>query len=318
MTLCLVTGGGGFIGSHISRRLCAQGYQVRIFDNGSTGDKSRLEEAQGAVEWIDGDIRDFDHVSAAAKNAEVIFHFAAVASVQQCISNPLETHSVNVTGTAHVLQAAVQNNVRRVLFASSSAVYGDAPISPKHEAMHPAPISPYAVHKLAGEYYCSVWSRLYGLETVLLRYFNVFGPSQNPKGAYSAVIPKFIMAALQDQPPEVYGDGAQSRDFIHIDNVTDINLLAAFSPIFCGKTINVGSGEAITLNQLIHFIGAYLQTPIQPIYQRARSGDIKESLADITLLQSLTPNLSTQSFQSGLEQTIAWYRERIHNYQDVR
>ncbi len=291
---------------------------MRVFDNGSTGSKERLEEAQDSIEWVDGDIRNFDQVSLAAKNAEVIYHFAAAASVQQCISNPLETHSINVTGTAHVLQAAVENNVRRVIFASSSAVYGDAPISPKHEGMHPAPISPYAVHKLAGEYYCSVWSRLYGLETVRLRYFNVFGPSQTPNGAYSAVIPKFIMATTLEQQPILYGDGTQSRDFISIEDVTDINLLAAFSPNFSGQTINVGSGEAITLNQLIQYISAYWQKPILPILKPARTGDIKESLADITLLRSLAPDLNLQSFQAGLEQTITWYRERAHNYYDVR
>ena len=303
----LVTGGGGFIGSHIVRALVQDGKQVRVLDNSSSGSRSRLSDIQSDVDWQDGDIRDVAAVKKACQDVEVVFHHAAVASVPQSVAHPEMTHEVNVTGTLNILRIAQVSGVRRVLFASSSAVYGDLPTTPKHEMLPTRPISPYGVQKLAAEAYCRVWHKVYGLETVSFRYFNVFGPHQDPQSDYAAVIPRFITAVLAGNAPIIYGDGEQSRDFIPVQDVVAINLLAAHQPSVIGQVFNVGRGTSLTLNQLITELSAITNTTISPRYEAGRSGDIRESLADVALLHSLLDFHPPQSLRERLNETFIAY-----------
>ncbi len=305
----LVTGGGGFIGSHLVRALVQRGERVRVLDNQSSGGPYRIADVLKEVEWIDGDVRDLETVSQACRGAEVVLHQAAVASVPRSIAEPLETHASNVTGTLHVLMAARDAGVRRVVFASSSAVYGNLATTPKTEALPTVPLSPYGAQKLAAETYCRMWPALYGLETVALRYFNVFGPAQDPESEYAAVIPRFIARVLAGAPPMIYGDGEQARDFIYIENVVQTNLLAAVTPQAAGKVMNVGTGTKVTLNQLVAELGRIVGHPIQTVYEDARLGDVRESLADISLLRSTLAYEPTVSFSEGLQRTFQAYQD---------
>lgn len=309
MSSYLVTGGGGFIGSHLVRALVQRNLHVRVLDNNFSGSRQRIADVLHDVEWVDGDVRDIDIARKVCQGVEVVFHHAAVASVPRSIAEPELAHASNVTGTLHMLLAARDAGVRRVVLASSSAVYGDMPETPKKETTPVQPISPYGAQKLAAEMYCRVWHFIYGLETVVLRYFNVFGPGQHPQSEYAAVIPKFISAVINEQAPVVYGDGEQSRDFIYISNVVDINLLAAIVPEAAGKIINVGSGVKVTVNQLLAHLGQIAARPLYPVYQSGRPGDVHESLADISLLRSVLGYEPLCSFTTGLALTFQAFKE---------
>ncbi len=301
----LVTGGAGFIGSHIARTLAAQGKRVRIFDDFSTGRAANVTGATGDIEIVRGDLRDAEAVRAAAEGVDVIFHEGAIASVPRSLAEPALTLDVNVKGTLHTLEAARHAGVRRVVIASSSAIYGDTPTLPLSEHMRPRPLSPYAAHKLTSEQLCEVYARLYGLETVALRYFNVFGPRQDPNSEYAAVIPRFVSRLRDGKRPVVYGDGEQSRDFIHISDVVRANLLAATTPDAAGGVFNVGAGERTSLNHLLHIASALLVTEMQPDYQPARAGDIRDSVADISLARQTLGFAPQMSLRDGLAELLA-------------
>jgi UDP-glucose 4-epimerase len=307
----LVTGGCGFIGSHIVRELVRRGERVRVLDNGSSGDPARLTDVRADIELVIGDVRDAETTHAVCQGVEVVLHQAAMASVPQSVSEPELTHQVNVTGTLNILLAAREAGVRRVVFASSSAVYGDQPVSPKTEVLPAIPSSPYGVQKLAAESYCRIWPALYGVEAVALRYFNVFGPGQDPTSDYAAVIPRFITAILAGRPPIVYGNGEQTRDFLYIQNVVEINLLTASVPAASGVVLNVGSGVAISLNQLLAELERIMGKEINVTSQQARSGDIRESVAEISLLRATLGYTPTVSFAEGLARTVDAYRREI-------
>ncbi|MFN3653452.1 MAG: SDR family oxidoreductase [Armatimonadota bacterium] len=279
--LTLVTGGAGFIGSHITDTLIEDGHQVRVLDNLASGSLGNFAYPR-QVEFVDGDIRDPEVLARAMQGVEVVFHQAAVPSVPRSVADPATCHHVNVTGTFNVLLAARDAGVRRVVFASSSSVYGDTPELPKHEGMIPRPLSPYAAAKLAGEHYCRLFYQHYGLETVALRYFNVFGPRQSPNSEYAAVIPKLTTMVLAGEQPVIYGDGEQTRDFTSVRNVVAANLGAAFSPLAVGKVYNIACGERISLNQLLEKIAALAGREVRARYLETRAGDVRDSLADIS------------------------------------
>jgi UDP-glucose 4-epimerase len=282
----LVTGGAGFIGSNIVLELLKQGHSVRVLDNFSTGRRRNLEPVQHDIELIEGDIRSYHTVAHAVRGIEAILHQAALPSVPRSINDPITTNDVNVGGTLNLLDAARGAGVKRFVYASSSSVYGDTPELPKHEGMTPNPLSPYAVSKLTGEHYLRVFHRLYGLETIALRYFNVFGPNQDPTSQYSAVIPKFIKALMEDRQPIIFGDGEQSRDFTFVSNVVNANLLAATKQLDeYGIAMNIACHERITLNELITELNNILNKNITPIYQNPRPGDVKHSFAAIGLIK---------------------------------
>src|SRR2546427_160179 len=287
VTMYLVTGGAGFIGSHIADTLLNLGESVRIFDNLSTGRQANLSALQGRAEFLHGDIRNFDAVKTAMTGVEVVFHQAAMASVPRSIEHPVESLETNINGTQHVLLAARDAGVRRVVYASSSSVYGNAPTLPKHEQMQTRPMSPYAVQKLTGELLCEVFTHVYELETVALRYFNVFGPRQDPTSEYAAVIPRFLTALLKGQRPIVFGDGEQTRDFTYIANVVQANLLAATSRAAVGYAMNIACGEQVSLNTVLHLAGELLGVTPDVEYREPRPGDVRDSLADISLPQLL-------------------------------
>jgi len=310
MGLYLVTGGAGFIGSSIARALLARGDGVRIVDNFSTGKRENLADIIDRVELLEGDIRDEKVLGKAIAGVEVVFHEAAIASVPQSMAEPLENHAVNATGTMRVLEAARRAGVRRVVYAASSAAYGDEPTLPKVETMPPAPISPYGATKLAGEVAMQVYARAFGLETVCLRYFNVFGPRQDPKSEYAAVIPKFITAALAGKQPRIFGDGKQSRDFCHIDNVVEANFAAAAADAgrASGRVFNVGCGESIDLNRVVALIGDILGKKLEALHEPERAGDIKHSWGDVSAARAALGFRASVSFTEGLRRTIEWYR----------
>lgn len=303
----VVTGGAGFIGSHLVRELVRRGERVRVLDNLSSSDLSRLASVAQDVEFMEGDVRDAEAVRRALDGAEIVLHQAAVASVPRSIAEPEATHAANITGTINVLEAARASGVRRVIFASSSAVYGNLADTPKNEGMPTVPLSPYGVQKLASEAYCRIWYSIYGLETVALRYFNVFGPDQDPQSEYAAVIPRFITAALAGNRPVIYGDGEQSRDFIYVGDVVAANLLAATHPAAPGMVMNVGTGRQATLNQLITAISEALGQSIKPVYEPARAGDVRESLADISLITSTLGFTPAMTLAQGLAAAIRTY-----------
>jgi UDP-glucose 4-epimerase len=306
----LVTGGAGFIGSHLVDALVKSGSEVIVVDDLSTGRRSNLTQVMDAIRFRQGDVRDSSLVSEAARSVEVIFHLAAVVSVPQTIGDPVGSLQVNELGTLNVLEAAREQKVRRVVFSSSCAVYGDDPLLPKTESMPPRPCSPYAVQKLAGEHYCRLYADLHGLETVCLRYFNVFGPRQDPSSAYSGVISIFLTQALDAAPPTIYGDGRQSRDFIFVSDVVGANITAAraSSP---GGIYNIGSGSAVSVNQLWEKICALVGKSREPVYAPARPGDIRYSLADIARAAAELEFRPDSSFEAGLESTFAWYRKHF-------
>lgn len=307
----LVTGGAGFIGSHLTEGLLRNGWEVTVLDNLATGSLANLARVQSEIQFFEGDIRDGDLVRAACEGVDVVFHQAALGSVPRSIQDPLTTHLVNVDGTLNVLIAARHAGVRRVVYAASSSAYGNTPTLPKVESMPAKPLSPYAVSKYVGELYLSVFERVYGLETCGLRYFNVFGPRQNPNSQYAAVIPKFITALLSGEAPTIHGDGETSRDFTFIDNVVHANLLAASAPKASGAVVNIACGSQITLNQLVGAMNELLGTQIDPVHGPERAGDVKHSLADLTLAEELLGYIPVTSFTDGLRQTVGWYREQV-------
>ena len=306
----LVTGGAGFIGSHIVTELVARGEDVRVLDDFSTGRRENLAHVQGEFELIIGDLRDLDVVRRAVQGVEVVLHQAALPSVARSVREPLVTNEANVTGTLNLLVAARDAGVRRVVYASSSAVYGDSPTLPKIETMPSAPKSPYAVAKLAGELYAQVFVQLYGLETVSLRYFNVFGPRQDPTSQYSAVIPIFITAMLRGQRPPVEGDGLQSRDFTYVANVVHANLLAATTPAVSGEVFNIACGMRFNLLELISLINELLGTNLEPTFGPPRPGDVRHSQADIARARDRLGFQVLVDFREGLRRTVEWYREQ--------
>jgi nucleoside-diphosphate-sugar epimerase len=308
----LITGGGGFIGSHLARALVQRGKQVRVLENSSSGSRERLADILKDIEWVDGDLRESDTLRKVCQGVEVIFHQAAIASVSHSIAEPAMTHATNVTGTLNLLLAARDAGARRVVFASSSAVYGNLSTTPKSEMMPVQPLSPYAVQKLAAESYCRIWHALYGLETVALRYFNVFGPAQNPQSAYAAAIPRFISAVLKGQAPVVYGDGEQSRDFIYVSDVVESNLLAATIPEAAGQVINIGTGKKTTINRLLAELERLIERPIHPRHEAPQPGDVRESLADISLMRAILGYEPTISFAEGLALTFRAFEAQFH------
>lgn len=305
----LVTGGAGFIGSHIATALVERGEKVRVLDNLCMGKIENLSHLQGKIEFIEGDISDPDAVAKAMKGVEVVFHQAALASVPMSLDNPLATNNACVTGTVTVLKAAVDAKVRRLVYAASSSAYGDQPTSSKRETDLPQTLSPYAAAKLAGEYYLQAFYHSFGLETVGLRYFNVFGPRQDPDSPYSAVIPIFVTRLLSGKPPIVYGDGLQSRDFTFVANVVNGNLLASEKPGVAGRIINMADGRQTTLLRLIELLNEMLGTTTKIDFQPPRVGDVRESLADITLARNLLGYHPEVELEDGLRRTIAYYRK---------
>ncbi len=307
--IALVTGGAGFIGSHIASALAAAGARLRIIDDLSTGYRENLEEIKGDVDFVHGSLADEKSLRTALEGVELVFHEAAIPSVPRSIENPRQTHIASVESTFSLLLAAREMNVRRIVYAASSSAYGDQPILPKVENMLPEPLSPYAVAKLVGEHYCQVFTRVYGLETISLRYFNVFGPRQDPSSQYSGVISRFISALLGDERPVIYGDGEQSRDFTYIDNVVDANLKAAETARGIGEVINVANGERISLNQLLNELKSLTgKFDVVADYQPPRPGDVKHSLADISRARNRLGFEPRIDLRTGLQLTIDWWQ----------
>ncbi|MBX3188081.1 MAG: SDR family oxidoreductase [Labilithrix sp.] len=309
MATFLVTGGAGFIGSSIAEALLAKGERVRILDDFSTGRRSNLESLKGSVELVEGTVVDPETVARAMEGVEVVFHEAALASVSRSVEKPAESMLANVQGTTVVLDAARHAKVRRVIFAASSSAYGDTPTLPKIETMTPSPLSPYAISKHTGEQLMSVFARLYGMETLSLRYFNVFGPRQDPTSQYAAVIPNFITAALKRTRPTVYGDGEQTRDFCFIENTVNANLLAATTPNrLTGQVVNIACGDCISLNQLLAQIGEEAGVKLEPEYVAPRKGDVRDSLASIDAARALLGYEPKVAVREGLRRTFAAFK----------
>jgi UDP-N-acetylglucosamine/UDP-N-acetyl-alpha-D-glucosaminouronate 4-epimerase len=296
----LVTGGGGFIGSNVVRALLARGNEVSVLDNFSTGSRSNLAGLEDDVQLVEGDLRSYERVHAAIRGVEVVFHEGALPSVPRSVQDPLTTTAVNVEGTLNVLLAARDEGVRRIVNASSSSVYGNTGTLPRVETQAPDPISPYAVAKLAAERFCTSFSRVYGMEIVSLRYFNVFGPRQDPTSQYAAVVPRFIRAVADGEPVTIYGDGEQSRDFTFVDNVVSANLLAADAPEVSGEILNVATGGSVTVNALADAIGALLDRPVEKAYEPARKADVHASWADLEAAQRLLGYRPQVAFADGL------------------
>jgi nucleoside-diphosphate-sugar epimerase len=309
--LYLVTGGAGFIGSHIVESLVKKGERVRVIDNLSTGKLENLKLFMDEIEFIEGDLRDPKAAAQAAEGADFILHQAAIPSVPRSIEDPIGSTENNLKGTLHLLMAARDAKVKRLVYASSSSIYGDSPTMPKREDLLPAPLSPYAASKLAGEYYCQVFHRVYGLETVSLRYFNVFGPRQDPLSPYAAVIPKFITRALTKKPLVVYGDGEQSRDFSYVADVVQANLLACGATGIAGEQFNVGSGEQTSLNQLVQALKEIIDPDLTAEYTEPQPGDVRHSLAGIEKAQRLMGFAPTVPFSEGLLRTVAWFKASL-------
>jgi UDP-glucose 4-epimerase len=306
MSSYLVTGGAGFIGSHIVDALLAEGHRVRVLDNFATGKRENIAHVLDWIKLVEGDVRDLEAVRRAVDGAEYVLHQAALPSVPRSIKDPLTTHKVNATGTLNVLIAARDAGVKRVVYASSSSVYGDAPELPKREDMTPRPKSPYAVSKLAGEHYCRAFWEAYGLETVCLRYFNVFGPRQDPNSQYAAVIPRFISALLNGGEICIYGDGRQTRDFTYAGNVVRANLLAAVAPGAAGAVCNVACGRQTSLLELVSLLAELTGKRPEPVFEPARPGDVRDSLADLGNTAIRVGYAVTTSLRQGLKETVEW------------
>ncbi len=307
----MVTGGAGFIGSNICAKLVSQGCFVRVVDNLITGKKSNLANILDRIEFIKADMGDEKIARAAMKNIDVVLHQGALSSVPRSVDDPAATHRHCVDATFTLLLAARDAGIKRFVYAASSSAYGDTPTLPKVESMPPGPLSPYAAAKLVGEYYAKVFYEVYGLETVSLRYFNIFGPNQDPASQYAAAIPAFVTAILKDEKPTIYGDGRQSRDFTYVDNVVNANLLAAKAEHTAGEVLNIACGTAVTVNQIIALINELLGKNIEPLYTDPRPGDVKHSLADITLASKIIGYKPTVQFKQGLQLAIDWYRENL-------
>jgi len=305
----LITGGAGFIGSHIAEALVRRGETVRIFDNLCTGHLSNLAAFRDGVEFIEGDLIDADAVTRAVKGVDFIYHQAALASVPRSVERPLDTNAACVTGSLNLLDSARRAGVKRLIYAASSSAYGDQPTSSKRETDLPGPLSPYAAAKLAAEHYCHAFTATYGFETVAIRYFNVFGPRQDPSSEYSAVIPLFITALLAGRQPTIFGDGHQSRDFTFIENVVRANLLAAEAPGVAGRVFNVANGRSTSLLELLAALNRLLKTDVAPIHADPRPGDVRESLADISQARQLLGYEPQIDFEEGLRLSIDYYRE---------
>ena len=306
----LVTGGAGFIGSHISERLLTEEHTVRVYDNFSSGKRANLVPLGGRAEVVEADVRDAAALEKAMEGCDVVFHEAAVVSVPYSVAHPQETHDVNIQGTLNVLQAARARGVKRVVFACSAAVYGDAAAVPNVETMPPAPMSPYGVEKITGEYYLQTWSKLYGVDTVSLRYFNVFGPRQDPTSAYSGVISIFVDRALKKERPTIFGDGEQYRDFVYVDNVVDANIRAATAPAskVSGRAYNVACGGKTTLKQLLATIEGIVGTKLGATFAEGRAGDIRESVADISRIRQELGYEPRVGLEEGLRRLIQHVR----------
>jgi len=303
--IVLVTGGAGFIGSHIAEALVKSGARVRVIDNLSTGHLRNLETVSGKIDFLEGDLAVEEVARRCVEDVELVFHEAALPSVPRSVANPRETHLASVEATFNLLLAAKERGVRRVVYAASSSAYGDQPTLPKVESMLPEPLSPYAAAKLVGEYYCQVFMRSYGLETICLRYFNVFGPRQDPSSPYSGVISQFIDRLLKAERPTIYGDGEQTRDFTYVSNAVEANLLAAQSEHGIGKVINIANGEQVTINQLFQIIRQMTgRAEIEPEYQPARTGDVLHSLADLTSARECLGFEPRIGLEEGLRLTV--------------
>jgi UDP-glucose 4-epimerase len=310
MSIQLVTGGAGFIGSHLAGALVERGEKVRILDNLSTGHRSNIAHLEDKVEFIEGDVANPGDLEWALDGVDVVYHQAALASVPRSVEAPLDTNAACVTGTVTLLDVARKKGVRRIVYGGSSSAYGDQPTPAKHEGLLPLPLSPYAAAKLAGEFYLQAFTATYGLETVTIRYFNVFGPRQDPNSQYAAVIPKFITQMLSGEPPTIFGDGRQSRDFTYIENIIHGNVLAANAPDAVGETINVACGASYNLLQLVDGINQALGTNLKPNFEPARAGDVRDSLADISLARKLLKYEPVVGFEEGLKRTVEWYRSQ--------
>ena len=306
-----MTGGAGFIGSNICRKLVSQGCFVRVIDNLLTGKKSNLADIIDGIEFIQADMGDEKIARRAAKNIDIVLHEGALPSVPRSVDDPAATHKHCVDATFTLLMAARDAGVKRFVYASSSAAYGDTPTLPKVETMLPEPLSPYAVAKLVGEYYCSVFYKVFGLQTISLRYFNVFGPYQDPTSQYAAAIPAFVTAILKGQPPTIFGDGEQSRDFTYVDNIVEANLLAARAKHAAGQVLNIACGQVVTVNEIIGMINELTGRNVKPVYADPRPGDVKHSLADITLAKKLIGFKPIVPFKQGLELALTWYRDNL-------
>jgi UDP-glucose 4-epimerase len=310
VAICLVTGGAGFIGSHLAEALVGEGHTVRVLDNFSTGSRDNLAALRDRAEVLEGDVTDPAAVRAAARGAEVIFHQAALASVPRSVADPLATHHACATGTLNVLLAARDARARRVVYAASSSAYGNSERLPKHEDDPARPLSPYAAAKLAGEQYCAAFTEVYGLETVRLRYFNVFGPRQTPDSPYAAVIPRFIQALTDGRSPVIHGDGGQSRDFTYVADVVQANLKAADAPRAAGRLYNVACGRRTTLLELVGHLNDLLGTRIAPTHADPRSGDVRHSQADIERARADLGYRPTTDVPAGLRRCLEWWEAR--------
>ncbi|PKL50512.1 MAG: LPS biosynthesis protein WbpP [Planctomycetes bacterium HGW-Planctomycetes-1] len=312
MALSLVTGGAGFIGSNMVRFLLDKGQKVRVLDNFETGKRENLEEVAGKIEMLEGDIRDKDTVEKAVKGADVIYHLAALGSVPRSMKDPATTHDVNVNGTFNVLMAARDAKVRRIVFASSSSVYGQSEVLPQHEDLPLAPISPYGASKAIGEIYFRAFYETYGVQSVCLRYYNVFGPRQDPTSQYAAAIPLFVSALLRDKSPTIFDDGEQSRGFTYINNVMESNWLAANAKETHGEAVNISTANAVTVNTVVNTIRKLMgKENIKPVYAPPRTGDIKHSLADVKKAKELIGYEPFVSFEEGIAMAIDWYKGNL-------
>ena len=307
-TLCLVTGGAGFIGSNLTEGLLARGFKVRVLDNLSTGKLENLEAVRSQIDFLQGDLRSDSDLKKAVRGVSYVFHLGAIANVPQSVDQPLMTHEVNVTGTFRLLQASREAGVKRFVFTSSSAIYGETNKFPSTETELPQPESPYAASKIMGEYYCRNFSTLYGLETVALRYFNVFGPRQNPKSRYACVIPIFLKCFLEGVPPEVHWDGKQSRDFVHVEDVVAANLLAMKAPRVSGEAFNIGTHSEVRVLDCLKGIQKFLGIKkVKLRYTPKRAGDVRRTFADIRKARRLLGYRPKVRFEEGLRQTVNWF-----------
>ena len=309
MSTYLVTGGAGFIGSHIVQELVRRGEKVTVLDNFATGRRENLTAVQDRLTLHEADIRSLDVIRQYFEGVDYVVHLAALPSVPRSVKDPLTSNAVNIDGTLNVLLAARDSKVKRLVFAASSSAYGDNPVLPRVEDQMPRPLSPYALTKLAGEYYCQIFWRLYGLEAVALRYFNIFGPRQNPDSPYSGVLSVFIAAYARRQTPAIFGDGEQSRDFTYVENVVDATLRACQAPQAAGKVINVGVGESHTLNRTIALLNEIYGREVTPRYDAPRPGDVRSSEANISLARQTLGYEPKVRFEEGLRRTVAWFRE---------